>query len=220
VSKDDGRQGGRGAGGRGADVKGTDAKGAEGKGAGGRGADVKGTDAKGAEGRGAGGRGADGASSVAALHRRIKEQLATTDQVVTALKEQLATCRQRNRELVEERNDLIKSMARPETRQGLPGSGGRRPSSALTDAAAAELRALQQENEQLKRRCAELEEAVLDWRRQNVEAAQEVECLEEQVAHLQSTVDLLSEHLEVKAPPALMEPRGSGSGDGENPVGR
>lgn len=140
----------------------------------------------------------DGQSSIAALHRRIKSQLSTSEQLIEALKKQLAECHQRNTALAQERNDLMKSMAQIDTSLALQGPDGeaqRRQRRRETDSS---LRTRQQENEELSQRCTELEEALADRRREAAEAAEEIACLEEQVAQLQSMVDLLCEHLEIE----------------------
>lgn len=142
----------------------------------------------------------DGRSSIAALHRRIKGQLSTSEQLIEALKKQLAECRERNKALVQERNDLMKSIAQIDASRALrDGQEGQARRQQRREADSSR-QALQRENEELSRRCLELEETLADRRREAAEAVEEIACLEEQVSQLQSMVDLLCEHLEIEGP--------------------
>jgi chromosome segregation ATPase len=138
---------------------------------------------------------AAGDSPVAALCRSIKHQLANSEQLIAALKSQLARCQERNRALIQERNDLARSLAQMETYPAeLVTQARRRP----RDREAEEtVHALRQENEALSRRCAELEQTLAERRAELAGASEENACLEEQVSHLQSMVDLLCEHLDL-----------------------
>jgi chromosome segregation ATPase len=139
--------------------------------------------------------GAGSESPVAALCRSIKDQLATSEQLIAALKKQLAECHERNRALIQERNDLTRSLAQMETYPAeLAAQARRRSRSREAESAVKEL---QQENAALSRRCAELEQILAERRGELAEAAEENACLEEQVTHLQSMVDLLSEYLDL-----------------------
>ena len=134
----------------------------------------------------------DSGTSVASLCRSIKDQLSASEELIAALKRQLAESRGRNHALVQERNDLARSLAQAETRPvELAAQARRRKQRQESMGVQEELR---RENNALSQRCIELEEALAAKSRELVGAAEETACLEEQVAHLQSMVDLLMEY--------------------------
>lgn len=126
----------------------------------------------------------------------LKDYIRKTEGIIRALKNDLDFYRAQNDTLNAERSKQLKVLARGDyllrDDEGLAGDlrflGNER------DRLAAEVHPLQQENRQLKARCAELETALTDARRKYEEAQQVVAYLEGQIEQIESVVELLVEH--------------------------
>jgi SMC interacting uncharacterized protein involved in chromosome segregation len=130
----------------------------------------------------------------------IREQLKTTEEFIRALKRDLAHYRAQNDELLEERGALLGTLSRLDA---LKGERTERESELSLlkderDRISGALRSLEEEHAEMKHRCQVLEAALVAERKRRQEAQEVIVYLEEQIVQLESIVDLLREHEELR----------------------
>lgn len=140
----------------------------------------------------------DSATTIASGN--IREQLRTTEEFIRALKRDLAHYRSQNQELLEERGELLGTLSRLDA---LKGERTERENELNMlkderDRISGVLRSLEEEHVELKHRCQLLEAALVAERKKRQEAQDVIVCLEEQIVQLESIVDLLREHEELR----------------------
>lgn len=130
----------------------------------------------------------------------IREQLKTTEEFIRALKRDLAHYRSQNDELLDERGHLLGTLSRLDA---LKGERTERENELKLlkdelDRISDALRSLEEERAELKHRCQVIEAALVAERKRRQEAQDVIVCLEEQIVQLESIVDLLREHEELR----------------------
>jgi len=130
----------------------------------------------------------------------IREQLRATEEFIRALKQDLDYYRTHNDELLEERGELLGTLSRMDALKGERTERENEVSllKSERDRLAGALRSLEEANEELKHRCLVLETALAAERKRCREAQEVIVCLEEQIVQLESIVDLLREHEELR----------------------
>jgi chromosome segregation ATPase len=131
------------------------------------------------------------------LRSQVREHLRSSEKIIAALRAELTSCRQRNKELVEERNELLKALSRlqwvqqecTEATVRLQSAKGERD--AEQQSAAAVLR----ENEELRAQCAALEAALNEKAAECETTREEGAYLEQQIVELEAIVELLERRL-------------------------
>lgn len=145
------------------------------------------------EGRGHGAPQRGSRSRVAALRRRIGDELGHAERVIAALTRDLDRYRRDNAALTRERDRLrerataleVVRLARDDAE-----ALWRTTVHEQRDLAAA-LRQLEEAHQELARRCADLQRALDGERARTQLAAQEIECLEQQVTELEAILRLV-----------------------------
>jgi chromosome segregation ATPase len=130
----------------------------------------------------------------------IREQLKTTEEFIRALKRDLAHYREQNDELLEERGELLGTLSRLDALKGERTERDNELSLLKDerDRISGALRNLEEEHAELKHRCQVLEAALVAERKRRQEAHEVIVYLEEQIVQLESIVDLLKEHEELR----------------------
>lgn len=149
----------------------------------------------------------------------IREQLKTTEEFIRALKRDLAHYRAQNDELLEERGHLLGTLSRLDALKG-ERTERKNELSLLKDERdrlSGALRNLEEKHAELKHRCQVLEAALLAERKRRQEAQDVVVCLEEQIVQLESIVDLLREHEELRKAEEQLEAYRRQHGGGLDP---
>ena len=133
-------------------------------------------------------------SQVATLRRRIGEELESTESVVRALSRDLAAYRRDNRELSRDHERLKERLAHLDVARLEQADTETLWRASLRERQHVEdrLRALEAQNQRLVEECAALERALAAERERSELAGMEVECLEEQIAELESIIALLT----------------------------
>lgn len=149
----------------------------------------------------------------------IREQLKTTEEFIRALKRDLAYYRAQNEELLEERGGLLVTLSRLDA---LKGERTERENELHLlknerDRLSGVLRGLEEEHAELKHRCQVIEAALLAERKRRREAQDVIVCLEEQIVQLESIVDLLREHEELRKAEEQLEAYRREHGDDLDP---
>jgi len=131
------------------------------------------------------------------LRGQIREHLRSSERIVAALRAELKSCRQRNQELIEERNELLKALSRLQWVQKECTEATARLQSAKgeRDAEQQSAAVLERENEELRAQCGALEAALNEKATDCETVREEVACLEQQIAELEAIVDLLEGRL-------------------------
>ncbi len=133
------------------------------------------------------------------VQRKIGEYLETAESIVGTLKEDLIAYRERNRVLVQERNELMKRLLTVESLNldATTADEERLRLKADRDLLQKELSEFRREIEQLYNRYGMMEAALAEEREKNVQAQEEIACLEAQIKQLNTIVDLMSIKLEL-----------------------
>jgi chromosome segregation ATPase len=130
----------------------------------------------------------------------IREQLRATEEFIRALKQDLNYYRTQTKDLQEERGELLGTLSRMDALKGERTEQENEQSllKSERDRLSKALRSIEAANEELKHRCLVLETALVAERKRCQETQEVIVCLEEQIAQLESIVDLLREHEEIR----------------------
>ncbi len=130
----------------------------------------------------------------------IREQLRTTEEFIRALKSDLAHYRTQNDELLEERGELLGTLSRMDALRGERTEQDNELSLLISerDRISGALRNLEADHQEQKHYCQVLESALVAERKKRQEAQEVIVCLEDQIVQLESIVDLLREHEELR----------------------
>jgi chromosome segregation ATPase len=147
------------------------------------------------EPRGRPGPGNDLPDLTARLRERVGQQLNSLEHMVQSQRNALSEVRDEKRQLAEERDRLQQELARAELRgTGLSETEAQwRETQREQLRNARSLQAAQRENDELRQRCADLEQALAVEREARQTQQLELECLQEQVQQLEAIVGLLTQ---------------------------
>jgi len=134
-------------------------------------------------------------ASLASLRRQVGEQVASAELVISTLRTRVEELQRREQTLVKERDELQRRIAKMTAveLQRAQTDGRERTLDDQYRRARQSIRELEEENEQLTRRCAELESSLTDALADNDATRQELEYVEKQVAELERISGLLNE---------------------------
>ena len=135
----------------------------------------------------------------AQLRDRVGHHLATVEQVMESLRNELAAAREQTRRLADERDRLNQQLARADLQQTEHAESESRWHDSRQEYQRETLahQTLEREHQRLRERCAELEQAVTRERDERQILGLELECLQEQVHELQAIIDVLTRADEV-----------------------
>jgi len=133
--------------------------------------------------------------------RYVRDRLRETEKVIKTLKTDLVYYRLQNTQIVKERNDLLRLLSQKEALGDKQSrlEGDFRLVRSERDRLGEELSRIREEHKELQDRCSWLEAALADEHEKCSETLEVVVCLEAQIEQLESMVEMLLEHMRLKA---------------------